>query len=312
MAGHELTFGVKKILGEYGRFESGSLIAPPSDVICRLPDDCFLVWVVQTPTIRPPDLAEQRPLEDRILEVAVASPAAGRKAVLTVFRTSDVDFRMVTAATWTDEQGRLLVERESFLLNMTTTHFVPAYAVPNATPAQTVNNVLLYQPQDGHPLWQNLKSPEDVSLLQQALIGYHRCVDLANVKWSFNGSEKVEKSGRGHLQLWQVKRLAAKVIQPAENASLRGPSQPGGSTASVGMSRVASASQRTQSAHYSTASFLSSTSMTSRVTGSRDNGTVIVPPEPPALIMYTMHDERYTIQQLERKLHQNPGFYHMC
>ena len=273
--------------------------------------------------MRPPDLAEQRPLEDRILELAVSSPVAGRKSVLTLFRSGDFDFRMVTATTWTDEQHRLMVERESFLLNMNTARFVPAYAVPNAAPkAQTVNNVLLYQNPDGHPLWQYLKCPEDVSLFQQAFTGYHVCCDLANVRWSFNGSEKSEKSGSAKLQLWQVKRLSPKVVQTPETESFRRPSQPGESTVSLEkgplslaeaplwsrtgpVSPKSAPDHRSQLTHRSTATFLSSGSTaTSRVTGSRDDGTVIVPPDPPVLIMYTMFDERYTVQQLERKLHQ--------
>lgn len=290
--------------------------------------------MVQAPTIRPPDLAEQRPLEDRILEVAVSSPVAGRKAVLTIFRSSDVDFRMVTATTWTDEQNRLLVERESFLLNMITTRFVPAYAVPNAAPkSQTVNNVLLYQTQDSHPLWQYLKCSEDVFLFQQALMGYHVCHEVVNVKWCFNGSEKSEKSGKGKLQLWQVKRLSPKVVQNGETQSFYRPLHPVRSTvfSEIGpMSPTenslpyrlgpASSTQSpqwhtpsplsprsapefpTQSTHYSTSTCLSSgSSVTSRVTGNRDDGTAIVPPDPPVLIIFTMHEERYTIQQLERK-----------
>lgn len=284
--------------------------------------------MVQAPTLRPPDLAEQRLLEDRILEVAVSSPVAGRKSVLTIFRSSDVDFRMVTATTWTDEQNRLLVERESYLLNMATTRFVPAYAVPNAAPrSQTVNNVLLYQTQDSHPLWQYLKCPEDVFLFQQALTGYHVCHEMVNVKWCFNGSAKSEKSGKCKLQLWQVKRLSPKVVQTGETDSFRLPLHPGESavfsetspaspTESPLWHRTVPPTPRsspefpTHSTHPSTATFSSSgSSITSRVTGSRDDGTVIVPPDPPVLIIYTMYEERYTIQQLERRLNQNLAFH---
>lgn len=289
--------------------------------------------MVQAPRIRPPDLAEQRPLEDRILEVAVSSPIPGRKSVLTIFRSSDMEFRMVTATTWTDEQNRFLVERESFLLNMATTRFVPAYAVPNAAPkSQTVNNVLLYQTQDSHPLWHHLKCPEDVFLFQQALIGYHVCHEMANVKWCYNGSDKPEKSGKSKLQLWQVKRLSPKAVHTPETEGFQrplhpvsstvfseiGPASPTGrslpyrmSPASPGespwhttgpLSPRSNPDFPTQSTHHSMATCLSSSSsMTSRVTGNRDDGTALVPPEPPVLIIYTMLEERYTIQQLQRK-----------
>ncbi|KAL8644728.1 MAG: hypothetical protein Q9226_007618, partial [Calogaya cf. arnoldii] len=49
--------------------EVKSLVAPPKDVIVRLPDECFSIWVVEAPALVPPDLAEQRPLEDQILEL---------------------------------------------------------------------------------------------------------------------------------------------------------------------------------------------------------------------------------------------------
>ncbi|KAL8877565.1 MAG: hypothetical protein Q9198_004440 [Flavoplaca austrocitrina] len=57
------------IIKEYRRFDTNQLVAPPKDVIVRLPDECFSIWVVKAPPLGPPDLAEQRPLEDRILEL---------------------------------------------------------------------------------------------------------------------------------------------------------------------------------------------------------------------------------------------------
>ena len=298
--------------------------------------------MVQAPTIRPPDLAEQRPLEDRILEVAVSSPIPGRKSVLTVFRSSDIEFRMVTATTWTDEHNRLLVERESFLLNMGTTRFVPAYAVPNAAPkSQTVNNVLLYQTQDSHPLWQYLKCPEDVFLFQQALIGYHVCHEAANVRWCFNGSDKPGKCGTSKLQLWQVKRLSPKAVHTPETERFRRPLHPVSSTVFSDISpasptgaslpyRVGPASPAesplwhttgplsprstpefaTRSTHHSMAAtcLSSNSSVTSRVTGNRDDGTALVPPDPPVLIIFTMLEGRYAIQQLQRRLKLPPSF----
>ncbi|KAL8735772.1 MAG: hypothetical protein Q9166_000636 [cf. Caloplaca sp. 2 TL-2023] len=60
---------MKDIIKEYRRFDTNHLVAPPRDVIARLPDKCFSIWVVEAPPILPPDLAEQRPLEDHILEL---------------------------------------------------------------------------------------------------------------------------------------------------------------------------------------------------------------------------------------------------
>jgi hypothetical protein len=299
-------FRPKKIVNEYRRFESNSLIPPPTDDISRLPDDCFLIWIAQAPTIRPPDLAEQRPLENLILEVAIASPVADRRSVLTIFRSSDVDFRMVTATTWTDEQNRL-VERESFPINMTTTRLIPAYAVPNQPARRQTNNFLLYPTQD--PLWIDLECQEDVPLFQQALTGYHICHDVVDVTWSFNGSEKSEKSGNGKLQLWQVSRLLPKVAQTgnfapsaAAEASSTPPPRSPDSQGERPMSGKGPLTPKSTSIVDSTATCLSSGSLTSRLTGSRDNGTVIFPPDPPVLIMFTMLDGRYIIQHFERRL----------
>lgn len=210
---------------------------------------------------------------------------------------------MVTATTWTDEQNRSMVERESFEINMTTTRFIPAYAVP-ATNTRS-QALLLYQTQDHHPLWQYLKCANDVFQFQQALTGYFVCCEMVNVKWSFNGSSKPEKTGTGKLQLWQVKRLS-KVVRNREidTSSGAGLVSPVRSPLLPLMSPQSPSTPdfRTQSTNDSTATYLSSSSITSRVTGNRDNGTVIFPPEPPVLIMYTMCDDRYTLQHLERRL----------
>ncbi|KAL8911384.1 MAG: hypothetical protein Q9171_003430 [Xanthocarpia ochracea] len=57
------------IIKEYRRFDTQELVAPPRDVIVRLPDECFTIWAVEAPPLVPPNLAEQRPLEDQILEL---------------------------------------------------------------------------------------------------------------------------------------------------------------------------------------------------------------------------------------------------
>lgn len=59
----------KDVIKEYRRFDTKQLVAPPKDVITRLPDKCFSVWVVEAPPLQPADLSEQRPLEEQILEL---------------------------------------------------------------------------------------------------------------------------------------------------------------------------------------------------------------------------------------------------
>lgn len=65
---------MKDIIKEYRRFDANQLMPPPMEVLSRLPDECFSIWVVEAPPLLPPDLAEQRPLEDQILELSVAFP----------------------------------------------------------------------------------------------------------------------------------------------------------------------------------------------------------------------------------------------
>ncbi|KAL8924118.1 MAG: hypothetical protein Q9208_004255 [Pyrenodesmia sp. 3 TL-2023] len=51
------------IVHEFKRFEANELVPPPQDVIARLPDKCFSIWVIESPPLLPANLAEQRPLE---------------------------------------------------------------------------------------------------------------------------------------------------------------------------------------------------------------------------------------------------------
>lgn len=60
---------MQDIIKEYRRFDSNQLVEPPKDAVSRLPDECFAIWVVEAQPLRPPDLAEQRPLEEQILEL---------------------------------------------------------------------------------------------------------------------------------------------------------------------------------------------------------------------------------------------------
>jgi hypothetical protein len=60
---------VQNIALEYKRFESGELIAPEAGVISRLPDDCFSIWIVDQLAARAPLQTDERPHEEKILEM---------------------------------------------------------------------------------------------------------------------------------------------------------------------------------------------------------------------------------------------------
>ncbi|KAI4113082.1 MAG: hypothetical protein LQ345_005869, partial [Seirophora villosa] len=119
------------IINEYKRFNTEQLVAPPKDVIARLPDKCFSIWVVEAPPILPPDLAEQRPLEDQILEIALPDSIGTRRSSLHVFRRSPVELRLVTTTRDTanpgyhQEKGKFY-----FIVNTDATRVIPAYGTP--------------------------------------------------------------------------------------------------------------------------------------------------------------------------------------
>lgn len=280
------------IVEEYRRFETRRLVAPPSDDITRLPDNCFSIWIVEAPPIRPPDLAEERPLEDKILELTLTSPTA---KTLAIFRNSDIEFRMIISETLADGINKV-VERESIPINMHSTRLIPAYTIHESTPtrSKSVNNVLLYRIQDHASLWQYLKDPDDVARFQQALSGYRVFYDISNVKWSLNGSEKPGKSGGGRVQLWQVKRLP-KIIQNDGLDDSQYPLSPQSSPQSASEKDL----RRPSTGFSSTTSYFSASSMTSQITGSRGNGIAIFPPEPPVIVIYTLCEEKYTFVHLD-------------
>lgn len=283
------------IVEEYKRFNSGLLVAPPLDTIVLLPDECFSIWVVEAPPVRPPDLAEQRALEDKILQLALSDPAVTPELALTVFRNSDVEFRMVMETTTTTADGKnKVVERESFPINMESTRLIPAYGIPGNVPvgAKSVNNLLLYRSQDQAPLWQNFKSPDDLEQFQQALTGYRVFYDtMPNVRWSLNGSVKPAKYGTGRVQIWQVKRVAK--IQdeklPSDQYALS-PAVSAQSPSEMDAIRRPSIGSRT---------LFSSSSLTSKITGNRANGIAIFPPEPPVLIIFTLCEDKYAFLHIE-------------
>ncbi|CAL8584243.1 hypothetical protein XPA_009848 [Xanthoria parietina] len=282
------------IIKEYKRFDTSQLVAPPKEVIVRLPDECFSVWVVEAPPLVPPDLAEQRPLEDQILELPLPDAIGTRRSSLIVFRRSPIELRLVTTTRDTANPG--YHQEKDFIVNTDITRVIPAYGTPGGNDES--HNLLLSNRHVQDLRWQYLCSAEDVRSLQQALTGYRVHHHMKNVSWDIMGSSKPHKSGRGMLQMWQPQSLPVPTEPPGtlplspirSSASVTSPRSFSGSKASFAES--ANLSRRSTAFSTSTTLF-SGSSATSIMVGSRGNGTAIKTPEPPVIVFFTMYDDKY-------------------
>ncbi|KAL9009118.1 MAG: hypothetical protein Q9173_005830 [Seirophora scorigena] len=310
-----------EIINEYKRFNTEQLVAPPMDVIARLPDECFYIWVVEAPPILPPDLAEQRPLEDQILEIALPDSIGTRRSSLHVFRRSPVELRLVTTTRDTANPGYHQEKgKYYFIVNTDATRVIPAYATPEG--GTNRHNLLLSNRHVQDLRWQYLANADgvaDVARLQQALTGYRvhytmsaaslqlpRTIliisDSTNVSWSINGSDKPHKLGKAMVQLWQLQTLQS----PASSSNTTPvPSDYSAMSPRSGLvSRTSSVATNTGLSARSTAgtgstTLFSGSSATSVMVGSRHNGTAVLAPDPPVMVFYTVHNEKYTFLHLE-------------
>lgn len=287
-------WGLKSdIIKEYRRFESNQLIAPPKDAVSRLPNECFSIWVPEAQPVYPPDLVEERPLEEQILELLLPDSIGTRRTFLNILRRSTIEFRFVT--TTKDLTNPAYHQERDFIVNTDVTRIIPAYAVPEGD--TNSNNLLLSSTHIQDLRWQYLTSWEDVASLQQALTGYRVHHNMANVSWSLNGSDKPGKSWKGKLQLWQMQHLphitaVSDEVASSSNLSSTSPQSTDGSCDPRGRSINVS----------STATIFSGSSTTSTVAGSRGSGTAVLLPEPPVMILFTIHEGRYAFLHLEMNI----------
>ena len=193
-----------KIRIQFHRFESRQLIAPIQDVISILPDSYYSIWVAESPPLHQLNMAEQRPLEEKILELSLPQSYGTRQSHLTVFRKSDSQFRLVTTTKRSDNP--MFHHAEGFHVDMTSTRLIPSYAAPNQTSSVT-NNIVLCNDKGQSPEWISLNNFTDITRLQQALMGYRVHHDMSNFSWCINGSKEEGDWGHGRLQLWQPKPL---------------------------------------------------------------------------------------------------------
>ena len=189
---------------QFRRFESRQLIAPMHDVISMLPDSYYSIWVIEGPSLRPLDMAEQRPLEEKILELSLPQLYRTCQSSLTVFRKSDTQFRLVTTTKRADNP--MFHHAEGFHVDMTSTRLIPSYAAPNEQSSAT-NDLVLCNEKGQSPEWISLSDSASVASLQRALTGYRVHHDMSNLSWCVNGSKEEGNWGDGRLQLWQPKPL---------------------------------------------------------------------------------------------------------
>lgn len=245
---------------------------------------------------RPAVLAEQRPLEEKILELALPSPYDTRRSTLTVFRRSDVAFRLVS--TTKDEQNKDFHSEESMDVNMNSSRFIPAFATShNGEPIN--NNVLLCNSQGQELKWHNFQDSSAVAAFQRALMGYRVSNHMPNISWHIEFSKFTKKpiSGKARLQFWQLKPLP-NLLSSVDATTSEG----------SGSSAGASPQSPTDSANLrrfwtSGTLALSGSSIAAPVTGSRGDGIAMTRPEPPVLVIFTMCERKYTFFRIESTFH---------
>ena len=279
------------IRGQFRRFDTGQLVRPPSDRISLLPENCFSIWFVEESPTRPPDLAEQRPLEEKILELTLPGTSGTRKSTITVFRKSESNMRLVT--TIKDDQNPYFHHEKETDVNMEADRLVPTYATPGDASTMT-NNVMIYSNEGQNPRWYSLKDSDDVLHFQRALTGFFVSHQMLNISWSIEGSSKPSKSGRGSLQLWYLKPFLPigedGTRTFCDRSSVASPQSP---TSSAAMTR--------QSTGFSVgATLLSSGSTTSTVGGPQGNGNALLRAEVPRIIIYTRCEGMYVLLQVKR------------
>ncbi len=158
------------IISEYEKFDTGELHAPSEDVILRLQEHCFSLWMEDETVDISPHLTKERAGEEKILEIRLPRTQSSRMPILLVFRKSDHELRIVSVTK--DEQNEFFFEAESKEFSMHHTRFIPLYAVPNSVSSTSTNNVLLVNSQGQSLQSYSFDCSKDVEDFQRAVTGY--------------------------------------------------------------------------------------------------------------------------------------------
>ncbi|KAI4156687.1 MAG: hypothetical protein L6R39_001053, partial [Caloplaca ligustica] len=139
-------------------------------------------------------------------------------------------------------------------------------------------------------------------------------LELKNVYWAINGSQKPEKSGAAVLQMWQLQSLTVPTTQPS-SATPASPAQacfPTTSPRSFSQSSTSTAGSNAWTTRSTTAStsptLLSGSSATSVISGSSGTGIAVKTPEPPVIVLLTELNDKYTFLHFELtdRIYVNP------
>lgn len=282
------------------RFDEGGLLRPPLNILSRLPDECFSIWVDEESSPRPAALTEHRPSEEKILELELQSQYSTHRSTLIIFRRSDIALRLVTATK--DDQNDTFRSEESMDVNMIQTGLVPAFAASHDT--STVNDNVLLCNQGHDTKYYNLPKPGDIAKFQRALTGFRVSHDMSNISWhiEFHKFSKSGISGMARLQFWQLKPLS-KIEQPKHTEPVERSSSSSGATphSPLGSSNL-------RRFWTSSTAQLPGSSIVSPVNGSRGDGIAgiaLTRPEVPVLIFFTMCEEKYAFLHLQCMLNED-------
>ncbi|MCJ1405221.1 hypothetical protein MMC11_008448 [Xylographa trunciseda] len=278
------------ILREYRRFDSGQLTSPNTDVIERLQEHCFSIWVEDHGKDVVPTLTDERASEEKILEIALPKSQGNRKPLLVVFRKSDHELRLVH--TTRDDQNEMFYEAESHEIDIKFTRFIPLYAVPDSVSSTSTNNVLFCNRQGQGEKAYSFERLEDIFDLQQAVTGYKVGADLANVAWAMF---KTTDYGRGRVQIWRAKPLPRMALAEDTSGQAQSPI--------VGVHR-----QGTSLSSLTMAESIAATARGSLVYGAHGPAVLFLKPEPPIVVIYTIIKERWTflLFELDKNIYINP------
>lgn len=278
---------------QFGRFDNGQLVRPLSDRILLLPESCFSIWFVERPPIRAPGPAEQRPLEEKILELNLPSTIDTLKSTLTVFRKSESKLRLVT--TNKDTQNQYFHQEEGTNVNLEANRLIPTYATPGDVSTLT-SNVMICSNEGQDEVWYSLKDLRDVLDFQRALTGFFVSCDMLNVSWSHEGSSKSNNFGRGRLQFWYLKPF-----EPIGEDGNRRPSDRSSSISTTLSPNHSAARKRQWTGESTSPTLLSAGTSVPTGNGSKGSGTALIRPEIPRIILFTKCERQYVLLQLKRK-----------
>ncbi|KAI9809234.1 MAG: hypothetical protein M1825_002525 [Sarcosagium campestre] len=284
---------------EYRRFSIGRLVAPDAGLVALLPEETYTIWAESEAPELEPSATDEAAGEERILELDLPVPtnvAPGtQKSTVTVFRKSESELRIVKSTTRSVDDMVKESDRD-YDFDGKTSRFIPVYALPDKLSEESTMNVLLCN-SHGDTKWNaSFNTEADIHKFQRAATGYMVRYDFTTVNWSwlrhiksrFGILKPTKESGRGRIQIWEALPLPRIVkVAPAPNS-------PGVRPSGVDHRRQSSAPSAHTTLVGSTATSKSGMTSVVRAGNGKHEGTLLVPPLLPVMVIFTKYKERYT------------------